>query len=60
MHRLTTAIIVAVAYGYDVTPVADPFVTMVDHFMNSFTKVLTPEGVILNRALPFRECLIEE
>jgi len=56
MHRLTTAIIMAVAYGYDVVPVADPFVTKVDHFLGSFMKVLTPERLMLNGALPFREC----
>jgi len=48
----------AVAYGYDVAPVADPFVTKVDHFLGSFMKVLTPERLMLNGALPFRECLI--
>jgi len=60
MHRLTTAIIMAVAYGYDVVPIADPFVTKVDHFLDSFMKVITPERLVLNGVLPFRECLIEE
>ena len=60
MHRFTTAIIMAVAYGYDVAPVADPFMTRVDDFMDSFKKVITPEVLMLNGTLPFRECLIGE
>jgi len=60
MHRLTTAITMAIAYGYDVAPVADPFVTKVDHYLASFTKVLTPVGLMLIGGLSFRKCLIEE
>jgi hypothetical protein len=59
MHRLTTAIIMAVGYGYDVVPVEDQFVNKLDRFVGLFMKVFTFERLALTGAFPIRKYLME-
>jgi hypothetical protein len=59
MRRLSAAIIMAVAYGYDPAPAHDPFVLKVDRFINIFSKALSPERAALIRVIPFCESFLD-
>ncbi|KAI6099768.1 cytochrome P450 [Pisolithus sp. B1] len=51
-NTLSAGIIMAVAYGYDVTPQNDPFVSKLVRLLSLFLDALTPERAALIGAIP--------
>lgn len=52
LNTLSAAIIMAVAYGYDVAPQNDPFVSKLVRLLSLFLDALTPERAALIGAIP--------
>ncbi|KAH7884748.1 cytochrome P450 [Phlebopus sp. FC_14] len=50
---VSAAIIMAITYGYDVSPSRDPFVSRIEELLELFLDALTPERATLLGAIPF-------